>query len=337
MEKPLMGKQILMVENEITFRSLLEDFLRKLGANVFLAENGNEAIDIIVAHKLDVIICELNLPGMSGVQLIECLFSQGNSVPILVISATEKISEVSHVLRLGVKDILLKPLKDFDELVQALLACIHPSMFVSDLEENTKFFQNWDILVQDPAAITMLLRQLQPPVHQIIANCRVNYRQLTLSEQPGLILDIAALSENELAFYCLDIAKAGDNGVLAALLLRTLFNDLLQELASGKLARLPKLSRLMKQVNRLLCQANLEGPFPLLIGYYQQTSKNLKLISAGLEATLKTNKEKIALNEGKSLGISGNAHFKQLSQYCSAWQCYVSGMGGELKLMLSSI
>ncbi|STI76305.1 orphan two-component response regulator [Escherichia coli] len=47
--------------------------------------------------------------------------------------------------------------------------------------------------------------------------------------QPGLVLDIAALSENDLAFYCLDVTRAGHNGVLAALLLRALFNGLLQE------------------------------------------------------------------------------------------------------------
>lgn len=58
----------------------------------------------------------------------------------------------------------------------------------------------------------------------MISHCRINYRQLVSADQPGLVLDIAPLSDNELAFYCLDVTRAGDNGVLAALLLRALFN-----------------------------------------------------------------------------------------------------------------
>ncbi|SQB40019.1 response regulator of RpoS [Citrobacter koseri] len=52
---------------------------------------------------------------------------------------------------------------------------------------------------------------------------------LLAADKPGLVLDIAPLSDNDLAFYCLDVTRAGDNGVLAALLLRALFNGLLQE------------------------------------------------------------------------------------------------------------
>ncbi len=63
----------------------------------------------------------------------------------------------------------------------------------------------------------------------MISHCRINYRQLVSADQPGLVLDIAPLSDNELAFYCLDVTRAGDNGVLAALLLRALFNGLLQD------------------------------------------------------------------------------------------------------------
>ncbi|MCP5751502.1 two-component system response regulator RssB, partial [Klebsiella pneumoniae] len=76
----------------------------------------------------------------------------------------------------------------------------------------------------------------------------VNYRQLVAADQPGLVLDIAPLSDSDLAFYCLDVTRAGDNGVLAALLLRALFNGLLQEQLSHQGQRLPELGSLLKQV-----------------------------------------------------------------------------------------
>ncbi|EXU73820.1 two-component system response regulator RssB [Erwinia mallotivora] len=336
MEKPLSGKQILIVEDEIVFRSLLDNFLLALGADTALADNGLQALDIIDKQPYELIICDLEMPGMNGIKLVEHLRTQGNDVPILVISATENMSDIAQVLRLGVQDILLKPLKDLERLRDTVYECLYPSMFTSKVEEDEQLFQDWDALVNDPPAAAKLLQQLQPPVQQVVANCRLNYRQLTMAEQPGLVLDVAALSGHELAFYCLDVTRAGNNGVLAALLLRALFNGLLQDQLSGHAQGLPELSSLLKQVNQLLRQANLTGQFPLLVGYYHQGIKNLILVSAGLNATLNINTHQIQLSNGMPLGTLGSTHLNQISQRCDAWQCQVWGAGGRLRLMLST-
>lgn len=336
MEQPLAGKHILIVEDEMVFRALLDNFLQSLGAVITLADNGVQALECLAAQPADLLICDLAMPEMNGIQLVEHLRAQGEKVPILVVSATEDMSEIAHVLRLGVQDVLLKPLRDLNRLREAVLECLYPWMFTSKVEEDEQLFQDWDALTNDPRAAAKLLKELQPPVQQTLANCRVNYRQLTMAEQPGLVLDIAALSEKDLAFYCLDVTRAGDNGVLAALLLRALFNGLLQEQLSGQAQRLPELSGLLKQVNLLLRQANLEGQFPLLVGYYHQGLKNLILVSAGLNATLTINTHQIQLSNGVPLGTLGSTHLNQISQRCDAWQCQVWGAGGRLRLMLST-
>lgn len=336
MEKPLSGKHILIVEDEVVFRSLIDNFLSSLGATIMLADDGVHALEQINLQSHDLIICDLAMPRMNGLKLVEHLRSKNNKVPILVISATENMSDIANVLRLGVQDVLLKPLKDLGRLREAVFECLYPSMFSSKVEEDEQLFQDWDALVADPQAAAKLLQQLQPPVQQTIANCRINYRQLTTAERPGLVLDIAALSEKDLAFYCLDVTRAGDSGVLAALLLRALFNGLLQDQLSGQGQRLPELNGLLKQVNLLLRQANLKGQFPLLVGYYHQGLKNLILVSAGLNATLNIQTHQIQLSNGVPLGTLGSTYLNQISQRCDAWQCQVWGAGGRLRLMLST-
>lgn len=336
MDKPLSGKQILIVEDEVVFRSLLDNFLSALGATITLADDGVQALERLTHLTPDLIICDLAMPRMNGLKLVEHLRGKGSDIPVLVISATENMADIAQVLRLGVQDVLLKPLKDLARLREAVYECLYPSMFTSKVEEDEQLFQDWDALVRDPQAAAKLLKQLQPPVQQVIANCRINYRQLTTAEQPGLVLDVAALSEKDLAFYCLDVTRAGDNGVLAALLLRALFNGLLQDQLSGQAQRLPELNGLLKQVNLLLRQANLKGQFPLLVGYYHQGLKNLILVSAGLNATLNVNTHQIQLSNGVPLGTLGSTHLNQISQRCDAWQCQVWGAGGRLRLMLST-
>lgn len=336
MEKPLSGKRILIVEDEVVFRSLLDNFLTSLGAQISLADDGIQAMGLLERVPPDMMICDLSMPRMDGLTLVGKLRSQGQTLPILVISATENMSDIAKVLRLGVQDVLLKPVNDLVRLKDVVFECLYPSMFTSKVEEDEQLFQDWDALVRDPGAAAKLLQQLQPPVQQTIAGCRINYRQLTTVEHPGLVLDIAALSEKDLAFYCLDVTRAGDNGVLAALLLRALFNGLLQEQLSGQSQRLPELSGLLSQVNQLLRQVNLQGQFPLLVGYYHRELKNLILVSAGLNATLSIENQQIQLSNGVPLGTLGSAHLSQISQRCDAWQCQVWGAGGRLRLMLST-
>ncbi len=336
MTQPLAGKHMLIVEDEPVFRSLLDSWLLSLGATTTLAGDGVEAFEIMTRVRPDLMICDIAMPRMNGLKLVEHLRNEGDQTPILVISATENMADIARALRLGVQDVLLKPVKDFSRLRETVLACIYPNMFNSRVEEEERLFQDWDALVSDPHAAAKLLQELQPPVQQVISQCRVNYRQLVAANQPGLVLDIAPLSDHDLAFYCLDVTRAGDNGVLAALLLRALFNGLLQEQLSQQRQRLPELGALLKQVNQLLRQANLPGQFPLLVGYYHSEHKNLILVSAGLNATLNTDEQQVQISSGVPLGTLGNAYLNQISQRCEGWQCQVWGTGGQLRLMLSA-
>lgn len=336
MSKPLVNKHILVVEDELFFRSVLTQFLQALGAEVFEATHGAEALSMLSTIKPDLVICDLEMAEMNGLTFVERLRSIDIVTPVLVVSGTDQMTDIAKVLRLGVQDVLLKPLDDFARLRETVLGCIYPDMFTSQVDEEEQLFQDWDALSQHPGAAAKLLKQLQPPVQQHIARCRVNYRQLTTDDQPGLVLDIAALSEHDLAFYCLDVTRAEEKGVLAALLLRALFNGLLQAHLANRAHRLPELTTLLKQVNQLLRKANLEGQFPLLVGYYHRGLNNLILVSAGLNASLTANEQQIQLNSGVPLGTMNGAYLNQISQHCKSWQCQVWGEGGRLRLMLST-
>ncbi|PSN08247.1 two-component system response regulator RssB [Siccibacter turicensis] len=336
MTQPLTGKQILIVEDEPVFRSLLDSWLTSLGADTQLAQDGIEALEKLAGLTPDLLICDIEMPRMNGLKLVEHIRNEGNQTPVLVISGTGNMSDIAKALRLGVQDVLLKPVKDFNRLRETVFACLYPAMFNSRVEEEDQLFQDWDALVANPSAAAKLLQQLQPPVQQVMSHCRINYRQLVAADEPGLVLDIAPLSDQDLAFYCLDVTRASDNGVLAALLLRALFNGLLQEQLSRQRQRLPELGNLLKQVNQLLRQANLPGQFPLLVGYYHSGLKNLILVSAGLNATLNTGDHQIQLSNGVPLGTLGNTYLNQISQHSESWQCQIWGSGGRLRLMLSA-
>lgn len=336
MTQPLAGKHILIVEDEPVFRSLLDSWLSSLGATTALAEDGVDALEKMVSITPDLMICDIAMPRMNGLKLVEHLRNEGNQTPILVISATENMADIAKALRLGVQDILLKPVKDLNRLRETVLACLYPNMFNSRVEEEERLFQDWDALVSNPPAAAKLLQELQPPVQQTFSHCRINYRQLVHRRSARSGAGYCAIIGFRSCVLFLDVTRAGDNGVLAALLLRALFNGLLQEQLSHQGQRLPELGSLLKQVNQLFRQANLPGQFPLLVGYYHSGLKNLILVSAGLNASLNTGEHHIQVSNGVPLGTLGTAYLNQISHRWVLRQCQIWGAGGRLRLMLST-
>lgn len=69
MEKPLAGKNILVVEDETVFRSVIAGFLSSLGATIHQAENGLVALEQLKIQVPDLILCDLAMPVMGGLSL----------------------------------------------------------------------------------------------------------------------------------------------------------------------------------------------------------------------------------------------------------------------------
>lgn len=69
-------------------------------------------------------ICDISMPRMNGLELVETLRNRGEQLPILMISATENMADIAKALRLGVEDVLLKPVK-------ISIACARPFTPVS--------------------------------------------------------------------------------------------------------------------------------------------------------------------------------------------------------------
>lgn len=334
MSNPLSGKNILVVEDEVVFSSLICGFVESMGGKTLPASDGKVALNLIDHYPVDLVICDLNMPVMRGDEFVQQLRIRGNALPVVIITASEDVSEIAGMLRLGVQDVLLKPLDDLERVRDVILECLYPSMFASKIKEDEQLFDSWDDLIQQPDKAIRLIKQLQPPIRQSLANTQVNYRQLTCTGEPGLVFDIAALSDSQIGFYVLDVTRAGNNGIMAALLLRVMFNELLQKKIADQRQQLPELSSILNDINKLLQDAGMTGQFPLLVGYYHHTQRQLLLVPAGLHSVIDIDGVQHELDTGIPPGTFEQIHATQHSFSLTACECSISGAGGKLKLML---
>ncbi len=150
MTQPLVGKQILIVEDEQVFRSLLDSWFFPHWERQRYWRLMGDALELLGGFTPDLMICDIAMPRMNGLKLLEHIRNRGDQTPVLVISATENMADIAKALRLGVEDVLLKPVKDLNRLREMVFACLYPSMFNSRVEEEERLFRDWDAMVDNP-------------------------------------------------------------------------------------------------------------------------------------------------------------------------------------------
>ncbi len=103
---------ILICEDEEIMLTALAFRIRRQGFEVITAEDGREAMKKIEEHNPDIIVTDIMMPHLSGIQLLETMRGEMNSeVPIIIISALEKEETILETFRKGANDFIAKPFK----------------------------------------------------------------------------------------------------------------------------------------------------------------------------------------------------------------------------------
>jgi DNA-binding response OmpR family regulator len=108
--------KILIVEDDIKISAFLEKGLKEENYTVDCCFDGEEAFYLITTNKYDLIILDLMIPYVDGVQLCKDLREIGNNTPIIMLSAKSSIEDKVLGLNSGANDYLTKPFS-FDELI----------------------------------------------------------------------------------------------------------------------------------------------------------------------------------------------------------------------------
>lgn len=101
--------KILLLEDELMLRSSIEEYLEALGHNVIAYGNGEEAYEAIKQDVFDLLLLDINIPKMNGLNLLKALNEIEHAFPTIFISANVDIDDISKAFELGASDYLKKP------------------------------------------------------------------------------------------------------------------------------------------------------------------------------------------------------------------------------------
>lgn len=113
----LQGKRILVVDDSATMRKKLGKAVTALGHEPSFAENGEDALELVSRQAVDVILLDIEMPGLDGFEVLRRLKAkpQTQHIPVIIISGVEdRMGSIVQALEIGAEDFLPK---DFEPLL----------------------------------------------------------------------------------------------------------------------------------------------------------------------------------------------------------------------------
>jgi len=113
--------KILIAEDDPDIRELIAISLKFSGYEVISAADGQQAVDLTIAHKPDLIMLDVRMPRLTGFEALEQIKKQGEfaDTPVVILSAKGQESEIQAGFELGATQYILKPFAP-DELVDKI-------------------------------------------------------------------------------------------------------------------------------------------------------------------------------------------------------------------------
>lgn len=126
---------ILFIEDELALREVFCDILNKIYKKVYEASNGLEALEIFQNNKIDIVVTDINMPNMDGLEFLKELRKIDKNCKIIILTAHTNVNYLLDATELNITKYLVKPI-DVEQLLEALELA----------EEQTK---NFEVLRKD--------------------------------------------------------------------------------------------------------------------------------------------------------------------------------------------
>jgi putative two-component system response regulator len=116
--------RILIVDDEETIRLALRKFLRSRGYEVEIAGSGDQALEILDEQSFSLMLCDVRMPGMTGVQVVPEARARDRDLAIIMLTAVNDAATATETLSSGATDYLMKPV-ELADLQQAVDRALH--------------------------------------------------------------------------------------------------------------------------------------------------------------------------------------------------------------------
>ncbi len=201
---------ILIVDDEPNYQIVLSEVLRDEGFETLTADNGQQAIVLVNDNDIDLVITDMQMPGMDGFALLEAIKERDKTLPVIMITAYGEVEKAVRAMQLGAFTYLTKPFNNDELLACANKAIEHHALsrenqrlhreistryrFDQLIGKNKTMLQLYNLIERvAPSQSTVLITGESGTGKELVA--RAIHFNSTRSQAPCISVNCAALPE----------------------------------------------------------------------------------------------------------------------------------------------
>lgn len=281
--------KILVIDDDALVRESLCAYLEDSGYEVIAADGGAAGLDRLANDKVDIVLCDLRMPDMNGLDVLRTTSSQYPDLPVIVISGAGMVQDVVAALRLGAVDYLVKPITDLTILEHAVETALKQKnlefenkKYREELEAaNQELAHNLKLLEADQKAGRQAQLQLLPEPKAKIGPIHFEHAIFPSLYLSGDFLDYFEIDEGIVGFYMADVSGHGSASAFVTMMLKSLVNQPLRDFRNRRNNIAISPDQMCAYLNEEILASNLGKYLTIFYGVIDYRRMTLKFCNAG--------------------------------------------------------
>jgi serine phosphatase RsbU (regulator of sigma subunit) len=317
--------KILTIEDEPPIRNGIVAYLEDSGFTMLEANDGPTGLEIFRHEHPDVVLCDLRLPGMDGLEVLSTITVESPETPVIVVSGVSLLNDAVQALRRGAWDYVTKPIHDMAVLESAVRRVIEHAQLLRQNREyrehletlNRELTQTLQQLQEDEEAGRRIQFQLLPEDNRSFGSYTFRRRLYPSMYLSGDFVDYFPIDDQHIGFYMADVSGHGAASAFVTVMLHTLviqYRDALWQSGDDTILH-PQLT--LQRLNRDLCRQNLDKHLTLFYGIIDLEQNTMRYSNGGqYPYPLHYDGREVRTLEcrGRPLGLFEDVEFR-------VWQC----------------
>jgi len=105
------ARTILIIDDDATSREVVRESLEGKGFEFLEAKTGEEALELFASHDIDVVTCDIMLPGTDGIEVLRHIKEIKQDTQVIMLTGINEVDTAVEAMRLGAQDYLTKPIR----------------------------------------------------------------------------------------------------------------------------------------------------------------------------------------------------------------------------------
>jgi serine phosphatase RsbU (regulator of sigma subunit) len=281
--------RILTIDDEPLVREILIAYLEDSGFAVLEAGDGQTGIDMIRRDPPDLVLCDLRMPGVDGLQVLGTVTREFPELPILVVSGMGGIGDAIQALKLGAWDYVTKPIEDMTVLEHAIDHALERARLRRENREhrehleavNEQLRQTVRQLREDETAARRIQFQLLPENDKVYRHYRFSRHLLTSQYLSGDFVDYFAIDGDHLGFYIADVSGHGVSSAFVTVMLKSYMGRYRELHRQNRDRGILNPAETLSRLNREIFGCHMDKYLTMFYGVIDWSNNHLRYSSGG--------------------------------------------------------